>query len=114
MRKFGVSVRLPRSQNVDPHVRLTDAGILPMIGRGATLGEAPMPIRSSIRSTAGRGRLADLIATRRGPTAHAAPLHGVDHTVAQILRIRLRHPCWPPPSQQVESDQSRYVNLEGY
>ena len=38
----------------------------------------------------------------------------VDHPVAQILRISSSHPCWPPPSQQVESEQARFGNLEGY
>jgi hypothetical protein len=30
------------------------------------------------------------------------------------LRIWLRHSCWPPPSQQVESECPRFGNLEGY
>jgi hypothetical protein len=52
----------PPPKNIDARARLTDTGILPMIGRrGANLGEAPMPIRSSIRSTAGRGRLFDSV-----------------------------------------------------
>ena len=29
----------------------------------------------------------------------------VDHSVAQILRISSSHPCRPPPSQQVKSEQ---------
>ena len=57
-----------------------------------------------------RHQLADLVSSRRRATAHPAPLDRIDHTVAQILRIRLRHPCWPPPSQQVESEQNRFEN----
>src|ERR1700682_5031031 len=26
-----------------------------------------------------------------------------DHASTQVLRIRLRHPCWPPPSRKLES-----------
>jgi hypothetical protein len=36
--------------------------------------------------------LADLVMTTRLPAAHLAPLHSVDHPVAQVLRIRLCHP----------------------
>jgi hypothetical protein len=36
-------------------------------------------------------RFAHLIMTRRRPAAQLAPLHRVDHPVAQILRIRLCH-----------------------
>jgi hypothetical protein len=38
-----------------------------------------------------RRRLADLVTSSRSPTAHLAPLHRVDHAIAQILRIWLRH-----------------------
>ena len=34
-----------------------------------------------------------------------AVVGSVDHSVAQILRISSSHPCRPPPSQQVESEQ---------
>jgi hypothetical protein len=34
---------------------------------------------------------ADLVAPRRRAAAHLAPLHRVNHTIAQILRIWLRH-----------------------
>ena len=30
-------------------------------------------------------------------------LDRLDHLSTQILRIRLRHPCWPPPSRNLES-----------
>jgi hypothetical protein len=53
---------------------------------------------------------ADLIPPRRRATAHPALQHRVDHPIAQILRIWLRHPRWPPPSQQVESELQRFVN----
>src|SRR5450631_703256 len=33
-----------------------------------------------------------------------------DHSPTQILRIRLRHSCWPPPSRQLESCSRRYGN----
>ncbi len=45
---------------------------------------------------------ADLLASRRGATAHCALPNRINHPVAQVLRIWLRHSCWPPPSQQVE------------
>src|ERR1700681_4575927 len=32
-----------------------------------------------------------------------APLDRHDHSSTQILRKRLRHPCWPPPSRNLES-----------
>src|SRR6266702_933081 len=37
-------------------------------------------------------------------------LDGPDHSPTQILRIRLRHSCWPPPSRQLESCSRRYGN----
>src|ERR1700704_5528346 len=33
-----------------------------------------------------------------------------DHPPTQILRIWLRHPCWPPPSRKLESYSPRYGN----
>src|SRR5450631_1417583 len=33
-----------------------------------------------------------------------------DHSPTQILRIRLRHVCWPPPSRELESYSRRYGN----
>ena len=53
---------------------------------------------------------ADLIAPRRRAPAHRAPLHRVNHPITQVLRIWLRHPCWPPPSQQVEPEATRFGN----
>ena len=53
---------------------------------------------------------ADLIAPRRRASTHPAPLHRVYHAITQVLRIWLRHPCWPPPSQQIESEASRFGN----
>lgn len=35
-----------------------------------------------------------------------APRNRRNNTFTQILRIGLRHPYWPPPSQQVESDHA--------
>jgi hypothetical protein len=33
-----------------------------------------------------------------------------NHSPTQILRIRLRHSCWPPPSRKLESYSRRYGN----
>src|SRR3982074_2137450 len=33
-----------------------------------------------------------------------------NHSSTQILRIRLRHACWPPPSRHLESCSRRYGN----
>jgi hypothetical protein len=49
----------------------------------AILFKAPQPFD--------RRRLADLITARRSAPAHLTPLHRLDHTIAQILRIWLRH-----------------------
>src|SRR5580658_6601843 len=57
----------------------------------------------------GRG-LAHPEARPSRPPAHPSPNHRVDHPVAQVLRICTSHPCWPPPSQQVESEQCRFGN----
>jgi hypothetical protein len=51
----------------------------------------------------------DLVVASRRAAAQAS-LHRVNHPVAQVLRIRLRHSCWPPPSQQVESKYPRFGN----
>src|SRR5271168_5352574 len=59
----------------------------------------------------GRG-LAHPKARRSRPPAHLSPNHRVDHPVAQVLRICTGHPCWPPPSQQVESEQCRFGKLD--
>src|SRR6266849_6045019 len=37
-------------------------------------------------------------------------LNRPNHSPTQILRIRLRHPCWPPPSTHLESCSRRYGN----
>src|SRR6266567_5838075 len=37
-------------------------------------------------------------------------LNRPDHSPTQILRIRLRHACWPPPSRHLESCSCRYGN----
>src|SRR4030081_3814261 len=52
--------------------------------------------------------------------AHAALLGSVrygspaidrfDHAPTQVLRIRLRHSCWPPPSRELESYSRRHGN----
>jgi hypothetical protein len=57
----------------------------------------------------GRG-LAHPKAPSSRPPAHLSPSHRVDHPVAQVLRLGTDHPCWPPPSQQVESEQCRFGN----
>jgi hypothetical protein len=53
---------------------------------------------------------ADLVASRRCAPAHCALPNRINHPVAQVLRIWLRHSCWPPPSQQVESECPRFGN----
>src|SRR3984957_17218624 len=57
----------------------------------------------------GRG-LAHPEARRSRPPAHPSPNYRVDHPVAQVLRICTGHPRWPPPSQQVESEQCQFGN----
>src|ERR1700722_7478545 len=57
----------------------------------------------------GRG-LAHPKARNGRPPAHLSPRHRVDPPVAQVLLICTGHPCWPPPSQQVESEQCRFEN----
>ena len=47
-------------------------------------------------------RFADLVMTGRRPGGSAC-FHRLDHPVAQVLRIRLCHSGWPPPSRQIES-----------
>src|ERR1700716_37910 len=37
-------------------------------------------------------------------------LNRPDHSPTQILRIRLRHACWPPPSRKLEACSRRYGN----
>jgi hypothetical protein len=41
----------------------------------------------------------DLVPARCAATAYRAPLDRIDHTVAQILRIRFRHPCCRPANR---------------
>ena len=45
---------------------------------------------------------ADLVTSRRCATAACAFPNRINNPVAQVLRIWLRHSCWPPPSQQVK------------
>ena len=33
----------------------------------------------------------------------SAGINRLDYARSQVLRIRLRHPCWPPPSRKLES-----------
>lgn len=44
---------------------------------------------------------------RRRRAGRQARLHCLAHPSTQIHRIRPRHPCWPPPTQQAESDPHR-------
>src|ERR1700682_2307822 len=37
-------------------------------------------------------------------------LNRPNHSPTQILRIRLRHSCWPPPSRKLESCSRRFGN----
>src|SRR5947207_11461475 len=39
-----------------------------------------------------------------GPIAGHSALNRRHHALAKIQRIRLAHPCWPPPSQHGESE----------
>ena len=48
------------------------------------------------------GSLANPKPSRSRCPAHSSPNHRLSHPVAQILRMRRSHSCWPPPSQQVE------------
>ncbi len=57
-----------------------------------------------------RRGLAHPKAVRSRTPAHPPTKHRVNHPVAQILRICTGHPCWPPSSQQVESEQRRFGN----
>jgi len=57
-----------------------------------------------------RNRFADPKARRSAPAAHAAPQNRINHTVSQILRVRSGHSCWPPSSQQVESEHACFEN----
>src|SRR6266567_1521420 len=39
-----------------------------------------------------------------------ATINRRDHAPTQVLRIRLRHSCWPPPSRKLESYSRRHGN----
>src|SRR5271157_2982048 len=47
----------------------------------------------------------------RRPMKRQSTLQNCRHrALAKIDRIRLSHPCWPPPSQHLESEQGRFGN----
>src|SRR5258708_33505964 len=47
---------------------------------------------------------ADAHTTLLGGLGYGSPaINRLDHASTQVLRIRLRHPCWPPPSRKLES-----------
>src|SRR5256885_3758828 len=46
-----------------------------------------------------------------GSVRYGSPaMHRFDHAPTQVLRIRLRHPCWPPPSRELESYSRQHGN----
>src|ERR1700732_1924336 len=52
---------------------------------------------------------ADAHTTLLGGLRYGRPaINRFDHASTQVLRIRLRHPCWPPPSS-ADSGPSRTV-----
>src|SRR5260370_33545423 len=53
----------------------------------------------------------DAHATLLGGVGYASPaIDRFDHAFTQVLRIRLRHPCWPPPSRKLESYSRKHGN----
>src|SRR5882757_4376600 len=46
----------------------------------------------------------------RGFRNGSAVLNRADYARTQVIRIRLRHPCWPPPSRKLESYSCRHGN----
>lgn len=48
-----------------------------------------------------RNRFADPKARRSAPTAHTALYDRINHTVAQILRVRSGHSCWLHPASRL-------------
>jgi len=68
--------------------------------------DATLPVCRKRRTQ--NGRVDAHAELRRGPVAgHAAPLNRCDYPLAKIDRIRFAH------SQHVESEPSRFENLEG-
>src|ERR1700732_3782984 len=54
---------------------------------------------------------ADAHTTLLGGLGYGSPaINRFDHASTQVLRIRLRHPCWPPPSSKLESYSRPHVN----
>src|SRR5437660_12219990 len=46
-----------------------------------------------------------------GSVRYGSPaMHRFDHAPTQVLRVRLRHSCWPPPSRELESYSRRHGN----
>src|ERR1700682_286371 len=53
----------------------------------------------------------DAHATLLGGVGYGSPaINRFDHASTQVHRIRLRHPCWPPPSRELESYSRRHGN----
>src|SRR5258708_24136012 len=53
----------------------------------------------------------DAHATLLGGLGYGSPaINRFDHASTQVLRIRLRHPCWPPPSRKLESYSRSHGN----
>src|SRR5271166_2439016 len=46
----------------------------------------------------------------RGVGYGSAAVNRLNHPPTQVLRIRLRHPYWPPPSRELESYSRGYGN----
>jgi hypothetical protein len=48
---------------------------------------------------------------RRLMSRHPTAINRRNHSLSQINRIRPCHPCWPPPSQHVESNALRVAKI---
>src|SRR5216684_8288186 len=53
----------------------------------------------------------DAHATLLGGVGYGSPaVDRCHHASTQVFRIRLRHPCWPPPSRELESYSRQHGN----
>src|ERR1700688_142223 len=104
--KFGQrDVRLPRNQL--PHQilvrRQREILVAAELGRADAAG---FPVKLEEADDRADADPALLRSFRDGSPALNRP----DHPPTQILRIWLRHPCWPPPSRKLESYSRPYGN----
>ena len=98
-------LKTPRGQSGRKRARQAGFAYAPArLFRAHSARAAPRAIPFNPLKPFDRDGFADLVAPRRRPAAHLAPLHHIITRLRKSCENGLGIPRWPPQSQQVESE----------